>query len=177
MPDAVPPEERPLTHGHLAELLNVPPTPPRGSPPGRAGCQTAAVSATDPEDPYPEIGNLLAHAAPPGWERIELDVCLWDGAARFQATSYGVGQPPGLRLENASRLRVLFERLRAITRELAKPGTPMWTTAKVVLRSDGEFDVKFGYEAGDEGAAPPSKPPARTPGPPPKRPWWRFWGR
>lgn len=120
---------------------------------------------------------MLARSAPKGWERIELDVRLWDGAARFQATSFGVGQPPGLRLEKASRLRVLFERVQAISREVADPGTPVWTTAKFVLRSDGTFDVNFGYEEDDEDSAPPSSPPTRRPSPPPKRPWWRFWTR
>lgn len=105
------------------------------SPPGCPACHDGGVSA--PEDPYPEIGQILTRSAPKGWERIELDVRLWDGAARFQATSFGVGQPPGLRLENASRLRVLFERVQAISREVADPGTPVWTTAKFALRSDG----------------------------------------
>jgi hypothetical protein len=70
----------------------------------------------------------------------------------------------------------LFQRVQAITREIAEPGTPLWTTAKFILRSDGEFDVKFGYDDGED--APVTAPPRSvTASPSPKRPWWRFWRR
>jgi hypothetical protein len=82
----------------------------------------------------------------------------------------------GVRLEDLERLHLLFERLQEITQEVGAPTTPRWQTATFTLQSDGEFDVKFGYDDGEDVPAPASRGAFLRPIPHQKRPWWRFWG-
>lgn len=119
---------------------------------------------------------MLARSAPRGWERIELNFRLWDGAVQFEATGhFSAAAPVSLDVRPELRLHELFQRVQAITREVAEPGTPTWTTARFLLRRDGTSDLKFGYEEDD--SAPSAPPTIAAPSPTPRRPWWRFWGK
>jgi hypothetical protein len=128
-----------------------------------------------PDDPYPEIGQILVRSAAKPWDRIVLEARLLDGAARFKALEYEGNRWSGVSLSDPLRLCEL-ERLQEVTQEVGARTTPRLQTATFTLHSDGEFDVRFGH--GDaEGAPPPEPSPSIAPSPPPKRPWWRFWRR
>ena len=100
-----------------------------------------------PEDPYPEIGRILAASATGSWKTLVLDAALGDDWARFRAVAVNEDdQQRGISLQEIPRLRELFQVLRTRTRAVADPGLPDWTTARFSLRRNGRFAVDFGYE-------------------------------
>ena len=60
------------------------------------------------------------------------------------ARSRGVWRSVDVRDEY--RLLRLFQRLREVTRSVAEPGQPDWTSIRFTLTRDGEFHADFGYE-------------------------------
>lgn len=101
-----------------------------------------------PKDPYPEIGSILAaSAAGTPRRKVVLDAKIGPDWGRFEAEAFeGHGKWRGVRVQDVFRLLDLLDRLKEVTRSVAEPGAPEWTTIRFVLKPDGGFNVDFGYE-------------------------------
>jgi hypothetical protein len=96
-------------------------------------------------DPYPEIGDILAASVSGPWDRIVLDAEVGDDWARFRAVAVcGGSEERGVNLRRVTRLRELFQQLRATTRVVASDQSD-WTTATFTLNHEGSFEVHFDY--------------------------------
>jgi hypothetical protein len=101
------------------------------------------------DDPYSEIGSMLARAAGAAeapWMKVVLKAQVGEGWGKFEASAFeGHGTWRSVRV-NAPRLLQLLARLREVTRSVAQPGQPDWTTIRFTMKQDGDFNTHFGYE-------------------------------
>ena len=92
---------------------------------------------------YEEAGNQIAVALPAGWKTAWVQVEMEEdngSVACFYVTSAPSSKPAYC--PTPMELYDIFKEMR----QVAAANDEAWTTATFILRSDGTFDIEYGYD-------------------------------
>ena len=92
---------------------------------------------------FTAIGNEVASALPPGWEKVWLQVEIIPESTAIGAFFIGGTTTRPTYIKMPRRLFRMFEQLHGLGTQGSKS---VWTNLTFTLERGGKFDVEFGYE-------------------------------